>query len=573
MRLKTLLKTNIPLLLLFLLKSETSFAEFVGPPSSSAGIVERFIQKEYSAETLPPEKEIPLLEVDVPQKTLNIPEGRPVLIKQIRVEGNESLSPKLIDEVLIPYLGKEMTGSDVKELCLALQKVYVDHGYILARVYPPVQEIQDNTLTIRIIEGSLGAIEISGSKFYKASYIRKFFAHLEGKPVNYKEVMRALLLVNENSDLGVGAVFKKGKELGEVDLALVVKDARPLHMYTDFNTWGSDVTTYSRIGARINAGNLATNGDMLGLIGVVGVPPKDLYYTNATYAAPINARGMHFDLSYLYSHFNVQQDKSLDLEGSSQIAGGRITQALGRTRQFSQDVSLSFDYKQLKNEVQDKIGSFDKLRVLGLGTKVDYIDSAKGRNLFDAYFYAGIPYFLGGLKPIDSQASREGSGGRFFILNLDYTRIQTLPWDCFISFVSSAQGTFNKLPLSEQFYIGGMGTVRGYTLSIALGDVGYFGNLEFHAPIPYLATRECKAMKKQWKDIFQLVGFVDHGGVYTNGSVESEASPAYLTSVGAGFRIYGPWDLNVSFDAGFPLTNLYKQFNSIMYVKVSLGIL
>ena len=83
----------------------------------------------------------------------------------------------------------------------------------------------------------------------------------------------------------------------------------------------------------------------------------------------------------------------------------------------------------------------------------------------------------------------------------------------------------------------------------------------------------CKSMKKEWKDILQLVGFVDHGGVYTNTEVESEASPTYMTSVGAGLRLFGPWNLNISFDAGFPITNQDKQFNSILYVKVSLGIL
>jgi hemolysin activation/secretion protein len=312
---------------------------------------------------------------------------------------------------------------------------------------------------------------------------------------------------------------------------------------------------------------------MLGVVGVIGVPPKDLYYTNATYGAPINAKGMHFDLSYLYSHFDVQQDKQLDLSGSSQIGGVRVTQALGRTRQFSQDVSLSFDYKQLRNEVMGSTGSFDKLRVIGAGTKIDYIDSAKGRNLFSGYFYAGIPYFLGGLAPVDPLASRQGSGGRFFILNLDYTRIQPLAWDCTLFFTSGGQGTFNKLPLSEQFYIGGMGTVRGYTLAYALGDTGYFGNLELHAPLPFIGSSLCKRMKKPWKEIFQVVGFIDHGGVYTNTEVESEASPTYMTSAGAGARFYGPWNLNISFDAGFPLTNQDKQFNSILYVKVSLGLL
>jgi hemolysin activation/secretion protein len=556
-----------------LLSSRVCFAEFIGPPAGAAGVVEQEIQREYSVQDLSPQKEIPLLEIDVPQKTLNIPEGLSVTVENIRIEGNESLSVKELNQVLVPYLNREISGVEVKELCLQLQKKYVEKGFILARVYPPVQEVKDHTLIIQVVEGTLGSIEVTGNHYYKAKYIRKYFAHMQGKPINYNTMMRALLLANENADLGVGAIFKKGKEFGQVDLSIVAKDSLPFHIYTDYNTWGSNVTTYGRAGAKITGGNLSTNGDTLGIVGVVGTPPKDLYYINTTYSAPINANGMYFDLSYLYSHFEVQQMTSLDLEGLTQIAGGRIRQALSRTRKFSSDIFVAFDYKQLKNEVLGQTGSFDRLRVLELGGKVDYFDSVKGRNLFNASCSIGIPYFLGGSSPIDSNSSREGAGGRFYILNMEYTRIQTLPADCFIFFSASGQGTFNKIPIPQQIYIGGMGTVRGYPLSVALGDTGYYGTLELHTPLPFVGNKYCDAIKKPWKDIFQLVGFVDHGGVYTNDEVESEVSPTYLTAVGAGIRFYGPWNFNVSFDAGFPLTDQYKLFENILYVKVTLGVL
>lgn len=568
-----------------LLGATAVHAAYQGPPAGAAGVVEKEIEREYSVDQMSPNKEIPLLEMDMPEKKLNLPEGRPVLIEHISVEGNQSLSSKEIDAVLKPYLGKNLTGKDVKELCQALQAVYVRHGYILARVYPPEQEIRQNTLIIRVIEGTIGKIDVSGNKFYKTEYIKKYFSHLAGKPANYDQIMRALLLINENSDLEIGAVFRKGESFGEVDIFLVAKDARPVHIYMDYNTWGSNITTYGRAGARIDAGNLATNGDMLSAIGVVGVPPKDLYYTNILYSAPINQRGTSFDLSYLFSHFNVNENAStpsqteplnpppIDPEGLSQIGGVRFKQALNRTRKFGTDLFISFDYKQLKNEVNGGTGSFDKLRVLGVGGHVDYIDSAKGRNLFDASFYAGIPYFLGGSAPIDPMSSRLGSGGRFFILNLDYRRIQTLPWHCFMIFNATGQGTFNKLPLPEQTYIGGMGTVRGYQLAVALGDIGYCTNLEFYVPLPWVGDRVWKLANKPFREVFQIVGFIDHGGVYTNSDVESETSPTYLTSAGLGARFYGPWNLNISFDAGFPLSNPDKQYSSIMYVKVSLGLL
>jgi len=69
-----------------------------------------------------------------------------------------------------------------------------------------------------------------------------------------------------------------------------------------------------------------------------------------------------------------------------------------------------------------------------------------------------------------------------------------------------------------------------------------------------------------------LLCFVDHGAVYTNGKVSGEASPAYLTSVGAGFRFYGPRNLTIGLDAAFPITSLYKQFSSFIYFRINLNL-
>jgi hemolysin activation/secretion protein len=345
-----------------------------------------------------------------------------------------------------------------------------------------------------------------------------------------------------------------------------------VHVYADDNNDGSSVTTLNRAGARFDYGNLITSGDKLSLIGVMGFPPKHLYFTNAIYSVHLNGQGTRMDLSYLYSHFDVQRLESLDLEGRSQIGGIRFNQALARTRRFSTDLFVGFDIKQLRNFVLDEKDSYDKLRVLTAGGKVDYIDSAKGRNIFDAFVSIGIPDILGGLKAVDSQCSREGAGGRFYILNLDYKRVQQLPLDCFLLLNASGQGTFNKLPIPEQIYIGGIDTVRGYPLATALGDNGYYGNVELRVPPPFLSHRKVPFMKKEWKDFLQFVGFVDHGGVYTNGKVVSEDSTVYLTSAGAGLRVFGPWNIDVSFDAGFPLSHPHKSSNCILYVKVSMKI-
>lgn len=544
------------------------------PPQSNAGIIDKQIQEEHQVETLSPTKDIPVLDVDIPDKTFSVPDGAMVYIRSFEFEGNTILSQAQLQQIAAPYTERKLFGSDIKELCRLIQNTYAEKGYILTRVFPPVQDIRDATLKIEIIEGTLGEVEIRGNKHYSTSFIRKYFSSQIGEIVNYNSILRSLLLLNEFDDLSVGAVFKKGKEKGSADLVIVAKDKLPVHIYADYNTYGSNLTTLGRTGLRVNAGNLITSGDKLSVLEVVGYPVDHLNFTNAIYSIPLTHNGMHMDISYLFSMFKVNRYNSYDLHGSSNIAGFRIHQALQRSRRFSTDVRLGFDYKQLLNKQQNITYSYDKLRVLSVGGNLDFIDSFQGRLIADFNFYAGIPNFLGGLHAVDPQCSRYGAGGRFFIGNLDVRRLQRLPYDSLLIFSASMQGTPNKLPISQQIYIGGIDNVRGYRLSTALGDNGYYGTLEYRFPIPYLKDHKIPWTKNRtFKDFFQFTCFSDTGAVFLNGAVSGEPAPTYITSVGVGLRIYNLWRFDISYDSGFPLTQDQKTATAIQYVKVGLRIL
>jgi hemolysin activation/secretion protein len=55
--------------------------------------------------------------------------------------------------------------------------------------------------------------------------------------------MRSLLLVNENTNLEVAAVFVKRRRVGTADVILKVCDRKPLGLYLNANNYGKDLTT------------------------------------------------------------------------------------------------------------------------------------------------------------------------------------------------------------------------------------------------------------------------------------------------------------------------------------------
>lgn len=563
--------TRLGVLTTLLATSSLLAAEGEGNPSISAGVIQRQIQREYNLQNLTSQQEIPILEVDIPQEVLNIPEGISVYVETIVLHNNFPLFDKELSKITARYVNRELHGQDLTDLCYEIQQLYAKDGYIATWVYPPIQRVDNNTLQIAIVEGTLDDIEVRGNTSYTTKYIRRYFAHLQGQPLNYNELMKALLLVNENSDLAVQGVLRKGKNSGGTDLILQVQDSRPLSLNVGYNNWGSYFTTYNQLSSTFTAGNLATSGDKLMTQVSCGVPFV-FYYVNPTYTIPLTGSGANLNLSYSFSQSDTG-GPGLEGQGLSswtELASITYNQPLARTRNFQAGILTSFNFEQYKNLQQGVTTSFDRLRVVSVGGNVNYTDSIRGQNVINPSLNIGIPDILGGSSVVDPLCSREGGGGRYYILTVNGQRVQPLLTDCMFVITASGQGTFNKIPTSVQYILGGMGTVRGYTSGIAVGDVGYCANFEFYIPPPVIKNWTFKPLKKTWGEIMQLLAFVDHGGVYTVQDVIGEANGAYLTSVGAGLRFYGPRNFSLSFDAGFPVMQQYKQYSSILYVRLSM---
>ncbi|HEX4839929.1 MAG TPA: ShlB/FhaC/HecB family hemolysin secretion/activation protein [Rhabdochlamydiaceae bacterium] len=547
------------------------------PPSSNAGVLDRTIEKEYDAKPLPPKREIPFIEIDIPHEQLKLGGLHSVYVERIEVVGDPALSSRKLDRVLANYENTELTMSDISELCAKIRAYYVEQGYILARAYPPVQDIRNRTLIIEVLEGKVGKITVSGNKHYTEQFILSYFNKYIEKPLNYDDFLRSLMLINENTDLSVGAVFEKGSKPGRADVILKVKDSRPVHAYFNTNDYGVRFNTSQRTGLRIDYGNCLLEGATLSVAEVVGSPVKSLTFTDLRYNFPISRSGWSGELSYMYtrakSRRNFEDFHRLRIRSTSQIAGGKVAYAIVRNRGISSDIYGTLEYKNVKDFVLEQTTADDRLRVASLGMDFGFGDGWRGNNFIDLVYHQGIPNIMDGSAPIDDDCSRKGAGGTFSIINLDFRRMQEFLKDFFWILNFSGQFSFNKLPVPEQFYIGGMDTVRGYPLAAALGDSGYYANFELRIPPPGKNVKIFGSKHRRLKDYLQFVAFVDNGLVM----LKSDEFPLHkgytsMTSAGLGVRIYGPWHLDASFDFGFPLNDSHKQHNYHWYWKINWSI-
>jgi len=119
-----------------------------------------------------------------------------------------------------------------------------------------------------------------------------------------------------------------------------------------------------------------------------------------------------------------------------------------------------------------------------------------------------------------------------------------------------AQGSFSTLLPSEQFQLGGAGTVRGYEQSVFAGDHGVCASMEWRSP-PF-------SLSKKLHDSLVLLGFLDYGWGYNNHPFDGITTSAALVGAGPGLRYRVDPYLEARFDYGF-------KFHSINFDDKKIG--
>ncbi|MCL2925379.1 MAG: filamentous hemagglutinin N-terminal domain-containing protein, partial [Trichodesmium sp. MAG_R04] len=96
-----------------------------------------------------------------------------VTIKQFNFEGNTKLSNEELQQQLKPYINKPITFFQLIEARSAITQYYTKNKYITSGAFIPLQTISDNgTLTIQVVEGKVGEINVKIQGRLNPNYIR-----------------------------------------------------------------------------------------------------------------------------------------------------------------------------------------------------------------------------------------------------------------------------------------------------------------------------------------------------------------------------------------------------------------
>ena len=476
------------------------------------------------------------------------PAGPPMYIREYRVLGAHKLPPLEVEEAVYPYLGPARTREDVKQARAALEKAYQAKGFQTCTVSIPPQQPRHGVVFLQVTEGTVGRLRVTGSRYYSPAQIKAMAPSLaEGKVVDFTNVTRDIVALNESADRTVTPSIRSGVDPGTYDVDLAVKDKLPLHGSVELNNRYSANTPELRLNGSLSYANLWQLGHTIGFN--YQVSPENAHdvaiYSGYYIAKVPGVDWLSIMVQGTKQDSNVNSLGDINVAGRGQVIGARALVTLPHSKDYFQSLSFGFDYKH-----------FDQLVGFGLANTLtpityypitfDYsgtLTSDKVVTVLDVGLTFGIRALGSSSKTFD--INRYNSDGNFVYLRGDLSQTWQLPKsaEAFIK----VQGQLSPEPLvnSEQIGGGGLGTVRGYLESEVLGDSGVFGTVELRSPSLLGVLQK----GKEWR----VYAFSDVGEITLRNSLPGQDSYYDLASYGVGSRLQLFDHLNGSVDAAFPL--------------------
>ncbi|RRJ96961.1 ShlB/FhaC/HecB family hemolysin secretion/activation protein [Opitutaceae bacterium TAV4] len=469
-------------------------------------------------------------------------------IFEYRIEGVQRLTPLEVETVLYPFLGEARTAGDVEGARAALEKAYQTKGYQTVVVEVPPQQVTDGAVYLRVIEGKVGRLRVRGSRYYDLNRIKENAPSMaEGEVPDFNAVTRDIVALNQSPDRRVTPALRAGVVPGTVDIDLNVEDKFPLHGNVELNNRHSADTKPLRLNGSITYNNLWQLEHSVGLnFQIAPQRLDDAEVISAWYLARLSDSPVSLLFQGVKQDSNVSTLGAFDVAGRGDIVGLQAIIALGGSESFAHSLSIGIDYKHYDQTLTvtgnpDDIATPITYWPLGL----NYSLTRFGKNA-TTQLNAGLNFHLRGMGsgPEEFDARRSGADGSYIYFRGDLSQTRELGGDW--QLYGTVMGQLSSQPLvsGEQFGAGGLGTVRGYLESEALGDNGIAFSAELRTPPLTLGKR---------LDEWRFYVFAEWAGLTLNDPLPDQDSRFQLASIGAGTRLKFRQHYNGSLDFGLPL--------------------
>lgn len=491
-------------------------------------------------------------------------------LQEIRVLGNTRLAARDVERAVYPHVGPDKTIADVESARAALEKAYRDGGFGAAYVDIPEQDVDAGIVRLRVTEGRVDRVRITGARYFSNREIRVALPSLEqGDPLNLPALQGELAALNQQTrDRSIVPVLKSGRSPGTVDVELKVRDTLPVHGTLEMNDRYTADTSRLRASATLSFDNLWQARHSLSLqYQTAPQEPDQVRVFAATYLMPAVGRDL---LAAFYvktdSEFTTlgPEFSEFGVLGQGQIFGLRYVHPIASTTSYMQSLTFGADYKDFSEVITQEDGD-------PATTPISYINwsLAYGGNLRSGLdslsLQAAANFGIRGVanSPREFHYKRysgtpnKGEPDYFYLRGSAQYQRQLLP-RLSVSTLVTGQYSPHALIGNEQVSTGGADGVRGYLESESLGDYGATGSFELHT-LPFAKV--------------DLFGFYDIGFTALKHALPGQDPRLTLASAGAGINLNDLHGFTSSLLWAYPFRNgeHVQRGESRLHFRVSYG--
>lgn len=474
----------------------------------------------------------------------------PIKVKRIEVSGN-SIFENEIDRLIEKFAGKSTNIGQLYKLRSAISQLYTDQGYVNSGAYLPPQKLQNGVVKIKVLEGGIETVEVTGNKRLNDDYIASRLASIP-TPIQAEKLLEQLQLLRLNPLIkNVSAELSAGLSPGMSRLDIEVEEADNFTLSSSLNNHNSPSIGSNSRNLGITHSNLLGFGDR-----------ASINYSNAEgsngfdfgYSFPINVKDGKISLAYGFNSNEIVEAPftPLDIQTKSNYFELNLRQPI--ITKPSQEVALGLSFSRQHSESSLLNEPFP----LSLGadesgntniSALRFFQEFTNRN--DNSVVALRSQFSLGVDLFDATINDDAPDGQFFAWRGQSQWARQLDDDFVFLLRGDIQLASDLVPL-EQFRLGGANSVRGYRRDFSLSDSGFFTSAELRIPVLRIQKLD---------GVFQLVPFVDFGlpwGV-DNAVVDIDS----LASIGIGLNFKAGNRFNARLDYGIPLTDIEVEGESL----------
>lgn len=444
-------------------------------------------------------------------------------LQRITVDASSVLSEADIQAITEPYIGQDVSIQDLYAIVEQINEAYSEKGYMTCRAYLAPQTIKGGVVHISVVEGKTGTVTVRGNESTREDYIRNRVAIEEGKITNISDVNKNLLRFNATNDVQLRIAMKAGETYGTTDYVITAYEPQQQVFGLFADNAGSETSGLYRGGMFWQDRSLTGVRDSLMMTSVFSEGTKSF---GMSYSLPINRNGTKLGLNCSTNSVHITDGplEDLDVKGHSYAYGVSLTQPIMTTETVKSEMGLEYGYQNSKTDFMGIHWIDDTVK--GWSLFFDQIDYGR-----TTIFYQKHAYRVGDYDDIAGNTRHFGK----YYFNTLYQK--AFPSGQMITARLDGQlSSTQYLPSAEQFYIGGMYSVRGYTESLLGGDSGVMGSVEY--TIPLTSSRKTNAYI-----------FLDGGRVWG----ESAYDDTLLVGTGFGIKSAIGDHISVNVGMGFPL--------------------